>query len=221
MSSLISNTSLIYLFVILFYCLYLDLKRRSISNSYFKIFYFFEAVLILTDLILFPKEFIDFFIYKLLIVSLVFLICILLFYLKALGGSDGKLIIFVFIGLPIRFLSLFAVFVFFFCFFLFYCCLYLLVFFYNKISRNKKSFKILFKCQCKMSFIKRFEIQSGYRFKDLSNVHNNQKDKFVFKPTILAFNDSKHKIQILCHYKPPLVLSCLLSSFFMLIFFML
>ena len=107
---LISQLSLI---VFLIYSFYLDLKYRLISNHLLKKFFIVGIIFSCLEAYYLNKNLFLIFILKIFIILLVFLLTFILFALKIIGGADGKIIILIFIILPINYLNLFLIFSFF------------------------------------------------------------------------------------------------------------
>ena len=191
--------------VIFFFFLYFDLKFRKIPNSSFFFFFFISILLNYIDILLFYRN-----VYKLAFLRsffllVVFTISILLFTLKIIGGSDGKLIILTFLNHPINFLN----FNFIGFFFLIFSLLFVLIFIINLTINNKfkkaYSFIVYFNLNYNYSFSKKFFIKIFYNFINISKIVDYNEDRNKIKSLDLIYNYNTKKIQILTQYRPPLI----------------
>ena len=136
-----------------------------------------------------------------------------LFYLKIIGGSDGKLIILIFTNLRVKFLSLDFVFCFFLIFSLLIICLFFLNYLQNSLLKEKDSFIIFFNSTIKLSVIERIFIKGFFKFSNFINSDDSWAEKNLLKSLFLIYNSGKNKTQILIQFRPPLIILVILSYF--------
>ena len=142
-----------------------------------------------------------------------FLISLLLFSLKIIGGGDGKLIILIFLTHPIEYLEFGLVILFFLLFSLLFFILFFSNFLINHIVKNSYSFEILFSYDLKISFLKKFYLKMFFRFFNLSGIIDYQGYKKSIKSQTIYYNGIKKKLQFFAQYQPPLVFICILSYY--------
>jgi len=145
---------------------------------------------------------------------IVFLLSFLLFNLKIIGGSDGKLIILIFLIHPLKFLNLYFVTSFFLLFSLFFILLFLQNFILNSLFKNNCSFITFFNLDSTLSGFKKFYIKSFYKFLYYSKLREYKEEKILLKSVLLVFNNRKKKFQVLIQYRPPLILIIILTYLF-------
>jgi len=143
----------------------------------------------------------------------VFFLTILLYYFKIIGGSDGKLLIFIFITMPFieshfNFFSLY-----FFLFSLLYFGMLSLNFAINSSIRSKDVFHMLFSLDLKLSFLKKFYIKSFYRFSDFSKLKKYKDSKYRLMSISLFYNANFGKFNLLTQFRPPLIFLCVISYY--------
>lgn len=209
-----TTISIFILFLIILSCLYLDLKNRKIHNKNFICFFLLSILLVIIEFSYYNS--IYFLMVKLLYFITILALSILLFALKIIGGSDGKLCILIFLVCPIKIIT-FSKIILFYEFFLFIFMVFLLInYSINHFSSRKNSFNLLFKFYMKDIRIKKIFIQSTYIPLNLIELEKKKK-KFLKKINILFYNNKSEKFQILVQYRPPLVLFLLFSYIFLLI----
>lgn len=165
----------------------------------------------------FIQDLFFFLLIKIIFLSIIFIFSFTLFILKIFGGGDGKLVILIFLMIPIEFLTLYQIYN----FFLLFSFLFLLIFMINLLNNNLKrdfyTYEILFNFYLKLSVLKKLYFKSFYKFIYLSDLESYNGSKTVIKSLILVYNESKRKFLILAQYRPPNVV-ILMLSFFLLIF---
>jgi len=134
-----------------------------------------------------------------------------LFNLKVIGGSDGKLIILIFLTHPLKFLNLLFVNSFFLLFSLFFILLVIKNFTLNSLFKNNCSFHIFFDLDVNFTFFKKFYVKSFYKFLNYSKLSECKEEKIILKSISLIFNNRKKKFQILIQFRPPLILMIILT----------
>jgi hypothetical protein len=142
---------------------------------------------------------------------MVFLLSFILFLLKIIGGSDGKLIILIFLIHPFQFLNLFFIISFFLWFSSSIILVFIQNFIINSLYKNNCSFSTFLNCNLKYSGIKKIYIKSVYKFINYSNLSEYKEDKSLLKSVLLIFNIRKNKFQVLVQYRPPLILIIVLT----------
>lgn len=217
MDFLILIFNFLFISIILFFCLYFDLKSRKISNSLFK--YLFIACICFNsvELIFCSEDIVRFIVLKINFLLIILSLSFLLFVLHIIGGADGKLFILIFFLHPVKFLNFYFIT----SFFLLFSLLIILIFivnFVNNISfRNNDSFEIFFNSNYKYSSFKRNFIKTFFKFLNFSELEYYNEEKHLVKSLILIYNNVRRRIQILVEYKPPLIFIIIISYFTVLI----
>ncbi len=201
-------------FLIMFFYLYKDITTRKIENKFFLSFYLIIITLNFVEYLSYKS--IMFIIIKLWSSILIFIISIIFFYLKIIGGSDGKLCILIFLALPINILTLSRILLFYTIFLTFYIILLLGNFLINTFSSKKEAFSLLFNFYIKASWSKKIDIITSHRLVNFLDLEK-RKVKYINYFDAFFFNYKKKKYQIIASYRPPLVLLSLFS-FFIIIF---
>jgi len=143
----------------------------------------------------------------------VFFFTSLLYYFKIIGGSDGKLLIFIFITIPFIEVHFNFISFYFFLFSLLYFGMVSLNFAVNSRIRSKDVFHMLFSLDYNLSFLKKFYIKSFYRFSDFSKLLNYKDDKYRITSISLYYNAYFGKFNLLTQSRPPLILLCVISYY--------
>jgi Flp pilus assembly protein protease CpaA len=198
--------SLFYTNIVLVYCMYRDIKYRKISNETLFGFLLVGSLSIFTEVTATYYN-----IYSLIFTKLFFLILVavfsfILFCLKAIGGSDGKLLIMLIFFYPTQKLNIPLVFSFFFIFLFLYFLLMLARYFFFKIHVRNNTPEMLYSLQERFTFSHKVFIMVFFRFLDFSQITNCQNNKYIIKSLNLLYNRKKEKFQILAQYRPPLVI---------------
>lgn len=187
-----------------------------ISNRILIIFLGCCLFLNILEFFIFYKTFLVFLILKIFIFLITAFLAFLLFSLKILGGSDGKLIIIIFITYPMRFLKITNIL----CFFLILSFLFLIIFFTNYLincfSKDSFSFDILFNLGYKISIFKKFFIKMFYSFFPFLKFKKYREIKRSIRSQFIFYNNRTNSFQYLAQYKFPFVLICTLSYYFLL-----
>ena len=204
--------------IIMAYCLFIDIKYRKISNSFFISLNLIVIPVIMIDLFLHSYLIPFFLIVKLLILGLTFLITLILYNLRMIGGADSKLIIFLFLMIPVRLFSFSLIFKYIIWFFL--CQLIYIAknFFYNTFFRNKRSFSQYFITNNIFSKFKRMYFSSFYKFSNYSELDSKNNLKLIIINPNLYFNFKNNKFQILTQSRPSLTFLIIIIYYFLLIF---
>ncbi len=145
---------------------------------------------------------------------IVFLLSFILFILKVIGGSDGKLIILIFLIHPIQFLNLFFVTSFFLWFSLLIILIFLQNFLINSLNKNDCSFTTFLNFNSKFTAFKKFYIKTIYKFLNYSKLSEYKEEKIILKSILIIFNNRKNQFQVLVQYRPPLILIIILTYLF-------
>jgi len=113
--------------IIFLVSLYSDLKYRIIPNKIIKSFFILGLFINCIEFLLVYDNIISIFILKIAYLCLIFLVSLLLFSLKIIGGADGKLMILIFMFHPVKFLNLNFVISFFLVLSLIFCSFFFLI----------------------------------------------------------------------------------------------
>ena len=203
---------------IMAYSIFIDIKHRKIPNSFFLYLNIIVITLIVIDLFLHSYIIPFFLIVKCLIFGLTFLITLIMYNLRMIGGADSKLIIFLFLMIPVRLFSFSLIFKYIIWFFL--CQLIYIAknFFYNTFFRNKRSFSQYFITNNIFSKFKRMYFSSFYKFSNYSELDSKNNLKLIIINPNLYFNFKNNKFQILTQSRPSLTFLIIIIYYFLLIF---
>jgi Flp pilus assembly protein protease CpaA len=91
--------------IVLFYCLYRDIRFRIIPNKVLSGFFLIGSFLIFIEFLHFYNNIFIFIIVKIWFLFFAFFLSFILFCLKIIGGSDGKLLTMLFLFNPIYYLN--------------------------------------------------------------------------------------------------------------------
>lgn len=203
--------------IIFLVSLYSDLKYRIIPNKIIKSFFLFCLILNFIEFLLVYDNIALVFIWKLSYFCLIFLISLLLFSLRIIGGSDGKLIILIFLIHPVKFLNLNFVILFFLLFSLLFCSIFFLNLLYNSFFNNSFSFEILFAINQDISTLKQIYFKIFCNFTILAKIYDYKDNKKIMACSYIIYNIYRNKFQSLVQYRIPLV-SIIMISYYFLIF---
>lgn len=203
--------------IIFLVSLYSDLKYRIIPNKIIKSFFLFCLILNFIEFLLVYDNIALVFIWKLSYFCLIFLISLLLFSLRIIGGSDGKLIILIFLIHPVKFLNLNFVILFFLLFSLLFCSIFFLNLLYNSFFNNSFSFEILFAINQDISTLKQIYFKIFCNFTILAKIYDYKDNKKILACSYIIYNIYRNKFQSLVQYRIPLV-SIIMISYYFLIF---
>ncbi|MGQ4873762.1 MAG: prepilin peptidase [Promethearchaeia archaeon] len=197
----------LFLYVVLFVCCYLDLKKRMISNNYMKFFYIISILLIIIK-VRTCSNFIKYLNYfQFIVIFTLILITFFLFFFKIIGGADGKLIILIFL-INLEYNLTFSNMIHFFFIFFF------LYFFYISISLliNFQKFKsnlLFFFLQNKFNKYKIILIISI--LKSISLKRFNKDKNIIPSFSFLYYNFNKNKLELLIQERIPITCMILIS----------
>jgi len=197
-------------FIILYYT-YFDLKIRKISNRFFIISLFFCFLFIFLNLIYNNSFSLGDLAIMIFLIFLSLLISVYLFTIRILGGSDGKLIMILFLSKPIFNSFITFIFFFYFIFTFIYVGLILMKFLINGCIKYRFSFDIYFNTTIPLSGFRKKFIKSYYIFQDISKLGDIKEDKHRLCEGGIFYNVKTLKLQILVQYRPPLTLLISLS----------
>ena len=198
--------SLFYTNIVLIYCMYRDIKYREISNETLFGFLLIGSILIFTEV---TASYYNIFILiftKLFFLLLVAIFSFILFCLKAIGGSDGKLLIMLIFFYPTQKLNFSLIFSFFFVFLFLNFFLMLARYIFFKIHVRNSTLEMLYGLLERLTFSHKVFIIIFYRFLDFSQIENYRNNSYIIKSLNLLYNRKKEKFQILAQYRPPLVI---------------
>ena len=213
---IISKINAIYLSIVFIFAIYFDLKYRKLSNKLFKLTYFFSLLMIIIESFFYFENGLYFIILKLNFLIIAFLLTFMLFMLKIIGGSDGKLIILIFFSHPINNLNYHFANNFFLLFSLFFILYFILNLFSNNFFKVNYSFVVFFSSSRKISRFKKFYIKMFYKFINYSELSDLRREKYQIKFYLLIYNNRIKKIQILSQFRPPLILIIAISYYILI-----
>ncbi len=202
---------------IMFYSLYFDIKYRRIPISFFK--YTFLIILAVNAIeLIFNSYIIAFFLtIKAVIVVLTFSIAFFLYNLKIIGGADGKLIIILFLMIPIKIFSFSLIFKYMIYFLIFQSLFIWKNLIYNNFFNKKLSFIQFFMTNGINSKSKRIYFTSFCRFRIYSHLDSLNKNKFIIKNNKLYFNFKTKALEVLTQSRPPLIILIIVSYYFLFV----
>jgi len=203
--------------IIMTYCLIYDLKYRKIPNVFFKYNYFVIFILNFIDFILYFNSIFLYLIIKFIILCLMVLITFFLFCINSIGGADAKLIITLFLLIPINFFSFSLIFKYTIWFLIIQTFYISYNFTNNYIFRNKFSFDQFFIINHSISKIKHIYFSLFYRFSNYSEVNTLNDIKLLIRDTNLYFNFKSEKFQILTQSRPPLIIIVIITYYILFI----
>jgi Flp pilus assembly protein protease CpaA len=192
---------------------YLDLKYRKISNETFIYFLLILLILNFFEFTIYTDNILIFLFIKSLIFIFMFISSFLLFHLKIFGGSDGKLVILIFLCHPISFLNFSALFIFYLVFILSLCTFFAISSIFNKTLRSSSLGFLVIGGNFNIPTFQKIYINMVYRFINYSELSNYKEEKFLIKSLYLIYNGENEKIQILCQSRPPLILIIIISYY--------
>ncbi len=195
--------------------LFFDLRERKVPIKFFTFFYFVDVILNIFEYVLFFENLHRFILMKVLTFIFVLFLSFLLFLLKIIGGSDGKLLILIFMIHPIPILNIPIIFFFYLIFSFFFIILCMINFVMNNYTNRHLSFALFFKKNIKLSILKNFYIKSFYKFQNFSELNNYCEHTYVIKSTTLIFNGKRNKFQILSQLRQPLIIIIIPSYYIM------
>ena len=213
MSYLFLFISFIFLNGFFLVFLYFDLKYRKIPINFFKYSYITAVVLNIFEYLFFFEKIAFFLFLKIFVLTIVLFLSLILFFFKIIGGSDGKLIIFIFIIHPILFLNLLVIFTFYLAFSLFFIIIFIINGINNNLLKNNYSFLLFFNFNSKISILKKVYIKTFYRFFNYSELCNYMERKYLLRSLNLIYNVRKYKFQTLCQIRPPLIIVVILAYY--------
>ena len=163
-----TNFFLIISFIILngFFPIFLfyDLKYRRVPIVFFKFCYVIALLLNTFEYFLFFKQLHLFIFFKILIIFFVLFLSLILFLLRIVGGSDGKLLILIFLVHPLLFLNFTIILTFFLIFSLFFVMNFTINLIMNNSLKKSFSFYLIFNSDSKISVAKKSFIKGFYKF---------------------------------------------------------
>ncbi|MFX1569030.1 MAG: prepilin peptidase [Promethearchaeota archaeon] len=125
------NLFLIFLFLSV--CVYFDLKDRTISNKFLKLYFLISFILIPFEVWIY-LDFIFWYIFiRILLLLFIFILVFTLFTLKLIGGGDGKILILLFHSLPFIYIFYFLQY-----YFLVFGLFLIIILIFNYIVKIKK-----------------------------------------------------------------------------------
>ena len=203
--------------IILLYCIFRDIWFRKIPNKSFIFFFIVGFVLTLIEAQYFYSNLIIFVTYKSLIVLLAFSFSFTLYCLKIIGGSDGKLIIFLFFVFPILNFNFHL----FFSFFSYLLISFILLisgnYLFSRFLSNSHPYNMLYALDEKISNPRGAFLKLFYRLLDFSQINKYSDSKLQMKSLTLFYNGVNGKFQFLAQIRPPIAVLIFISYDFLLI----
>lgn len=200
------NLFFFYTNIVLIYCMYRDIKFRKIPNKAIIGFLLIGSLLAFTEDLDIYNNILIFIITKVFFLFFAFIFSFVLFCLKIIGGSDGKLLIMLTFFYPIYRFNFQWLFSFFFVFLFLYLILVVVNYLFNNFLSNNNSYDMIYSLEENVSFLHKVFIITFYKFLDFSQINRYTNEKFVLKSLNLFYNKNKGKFQILTQYRPPLVI---------------
>ena len=200
------NLFFFYTNIVLIYCMYRDIKFRKIPNKAIIGFLLIGSLLAFTEDLDIYNDILIFIITKVFFLFFAFIFSFVLFCLKIIGGSDGKLLIMLTFSYPIYRFNFQWLFSFFFVFLFLYLILGVVNYLFNNFLSNNNSYDMIYSLEENVSFLHKVFIITFYKFLDFSQINRYTNEKFVLKSLNLFYNKNKGKFQILTQYRPPLVI---------------
>ena len=203
--------------MVLLYCMYRDICFRKIPNRSLGVFFVVGFVLTLIEAQNFYANLMIFAICKSLIVLLAFIFSFSLFCLKLIGGSDGKLIIFLFFAFPILGFNFHL----FFSFFSYLMILFLLLvscnYLFTRIFTKSHPYNMVFTLNEKISYPRGAFLKLFYRFLDFSQIKKYSNNKLQMRSLTLFYNEKREKFQFFAQIRPPIAVIIFISYDFLII----
>ena len=200
------NLFFFYTNIVLIYCMYRDIKFRKIPNKTIIGFLLIGSLLAFTEDLDIFNDIHIFIITKVFFLFFAFIFSFVLFCLKIIGGTDGKLLIMLTFFYPIYRFNFQWLFSFFFVFLFLYLILGGVNYLFNNFLSNNNSYDMIYSLEENVSFLHKVFIITFYKFLDFSQINRYTNEKFVLKSLNLFYNKNKGKFQILTQYRPPLVI---------------
>jgi len=218
MINLISFISLIFINIIIYYCLYFDIKYRIIPNKFFFFIFIISLFLNLINMICFYKKIGFILVTRIFSLIQAFLFSFFLFCIKIIGGSDGKLVIFIFTTEPLYNFHFSHGYT----YFSIFCALYLASFIinygFNCKARYIESFNLFYDICWNNSYLKKAFFKSSYKFINFSELRKLESEKFELKSIFLFYNTKLAEFHILVQIRKPITLICIGSYYFLILF---
>jgi len=186
--------------------MYRDIRFRIIRNKVISGFFLTGSFLIFIEFLHFYNNIIIFIIVKILVLFLAFFLSFILFCLKIIGGSDGKLLTMLVLFNPISYLNFQLLLLFFSILLLLYLIMGIVSYLITHNLTNMNVYEMLFSNNENFSKIQKMFIEIFYKFIDFSQLNKSTGEKYLLKSLILFYNNKKEKFQFLTQYRPPIVI---------------
>ncbi len=195
-----------FLNLVFIYCIYYDIRLRKIPNKAF-IYFFASSLIFSIPYIALRLDYLFIIIlFKFVIFSLILFLAYFLFYMKIIGGSDGKMILLIFLTNSPSSSNYFKIFFFFLIFLTYYLILVLMKFIFNHLNGQINMYKFYFITKKIDSKFERFFMCSYYKFVNFSKLNKNFDTKCILRDNSLFYNTKNEKIQVFAQFRPPLLL---------------
>lgn len=192
--------------IVLFYCTYRDIRFRIIRNEVLLGFFLIGCFLIFIEFLHFYNNIINFIIVKIWVLFSAFFLSFILFCLKIIGGSDGKLLTMLFLFNPIYYLNFQWLLLFFSILLLLYLLMGVISYLVTHNLTNLNVYEMLFSENEDFSKIQKIFIEIFYKFIDFSQLNKSTGEKYLLKSLILFFNKKTENFKFLTQYRPPIVI---------------
>ncbi|TXT64788.1 MAG: conserved membrane protein of unknown function [Promethearchaeota archaeon] len=190
-------------------CSYLDIKYRKISSPLFKILVVFLMIINISEFIFFHHDLLSFIVLKITIFIILFSLSFILFILKIIGGADGKLIIVLFLLVPVDLVGLQAVLGFFLTFSSILTLYFIFLYLKNRYLNNSHLLELLIHNFSEQSNLKKIFFKTFYRLVKFSEL--NKTDHYQLRLRFVFYNFKEKRFQFIGQAKPPLILIISLS----------
>lgn len=197
--------------------MYQDIKYRKISNKILIGFFLVGSIITFTEDFDIYNNIFNFVLTKVIFFIIVFLFSFILFCLKLIGGSDGKLLIMLAFFCPIDKFNLQWIFSFFFVFLSLFLLVVLVNYKINNVLSGNNLYDMIYGLKENFTFLHKIFIILFFKFLDFSAVSEYANEKFVVKSLNLFYNEKKEKFQILTQFRPPLVILIFFTNIWMLV----
>jgi len=143
---------------------------------------------------------------KIWFLFLAFFLSFLLFCLKIIGGSDGKLLTMLFLFNPISYLNFQWLLLFFSILLLLYLIMGIISYLITHNLTNMNVYEMFFSENENFSKMQKIFIEIFYKFIDFSQLNKSTGEKYLLKSLALFYDNKTEKFQFLTQYRPPIVI---------------
>ena len=197
--------------------MYQDIKYRKISNKILISFFLVGSIITFTEDFDVYNNLFYFVLIKVIFFIIIFLFSFILFCLKLIGGSDGKLLIMLVFFYPIEKFNLQWIFSFFFVFLSLFLLFVLVNYKITNVLSRNNLYDMIYGLKENLTYLHKIFIVLFFKFLDFSAISKYTNEKFVVKSLNLFYNEKKEKFQILTQFRPPLVILIFFTNIWMLV----